>query len=462
MNKDIIERTNELIEEIAKLPKGYISIKKIGGNIYYYHQWNENGKKISKFINSDEIIDLDNLIKKRQQLEQELKALRRGYISSFTLMHLNEKVVDLFFDDNGYIRAIGIIYSLKHLPVGSVDNKGNIINSNLIEWWNDRSIPLSRSGIREVLEELNINSPQSLLLKCFGLSLSDQYWIKPKDKDIKWEEINFFNNNFSDDIGELLISGKINKKDIDLSSPDSTSVGNLKKRWKIVNGKRVLVKGGSNPFRQEPYNEVVASKILDALDISHVSYSLLYIDGYPYSECEDFIKENQDLVPAYLINKTLKKSNNDSSYTHILRCADKLNIPGFKEYIDKLIVFDFIIANEDRHFNNFGVIRDAKTLEFIGPAPIFDSGSSFGYNKIDSDIKSFKDIESKPFRSNVIEQLLLVTSFSWLDINKLNYIKENLYDWFIVFESKYLTKDRINAITSSTIERIDYLISRCK
>ena len=462
MNKDIIERTNELIEEIAKLPKGYISIKKIGGNIYYYHQWNENGKKISKFINSDEIIDLDNLIKKRQQLEQELKALRRGYISSFTLMHLNEKVVDLFFDDNGYIRAIGIIYSFEHLPVGSVDNKGNIINSNIIEWWNDRSIPLSRSGIREVLEELNINSPQSLLLKCFGLSLSDQYWIKPKDKDIKWEEINFFNNDFSDDIGELLISGKINKKDIDLSSPDSTSVGNLKKRWKIVNGKRVLVKGGSNPFRQEPYNEVVASKILEVLDISHVSYSLLYIDGYPYSECEDFIKENQDLVPAYLINKTLKKSNNDSSYTHILRCADKLNIPGFKEYIDKLIVFDFIIANEDRHFNNFGVIRDAKTLEFIGPAPIFDSGSSFGYNKIDSDIKPFKDIESKPFRSNVIEQLLLVTSFSWLDINKLNYIKENLYDWFIVFESKYLTKDRINAIVSSTIERIDYLISRCK
>ena len=460
MNKDIIERTNELIEEIAKLPKGYISVKNIGGNIYYYHQWNENGKKISKYISDDEVINLDNLIKKRQQLEQELKVLKKGHVSSFTLMHLNEKVVDLFFDDNGYIKAIGTVYAIKHLPIGSINEKGNINSSNLLEWWNDRSIPLSRSGIREAIEELGINSPQSLLLKCFGLSLSDQFWIKPKNDGIKWEDINFFHHDFSDDVGELLLSGKISNKDLDLSSPDSTSVGNLKKRWKIVDNNRVLIKGGSNPFRQEPYNEVVASRILDVLDIPHIPYSLLYIDEYPYSECEDFIKDNQDLVPAHLINKILKKNNSDSSYIHLLKCASKLNIPGFLEYIDKLIVFDFIIANEDRHFNNFGAIRDAKTLEFIGPSPIFDSGASFGYNKIESDIKPFKDIEAKPFKSNILEQLKLVSSFDWLDVNKLNYIKNNLYDWFIELESKYLNKNRIDAIVDSTIRRIDYLIEQ--
>ena len=76
MNKDIIERTNELIEEIAKLPKGYISTKRIYGNIYYYHQWNENGKKISKYIRYNQIIELYDSIEKRQQLEQELKTLK--------------------------------------------------------------------------------------------------------------------------------------------------------------------------------------------------------------------------------------------------------------------------------------------------------------------------------------------------------------------------------------------------
>ena len=462
MDKEIIDQIKELTEQIANLPKGYISTKNIRGNIYYYHQWNEGGKKISEYVSDDKIIELDNQIKKRQELEQELKALKNGYAFSFTLMHLNEKVVDLFFDEDGYIKTVGAVYSNKHLPVGSTNEKGGINYANLIEWWNDRSIPLSRSGIREVIEELRINTPQSLLLKCYGLSLSDQYWIKPKNKPISWDDVNFFNHDFSDDVGELLINGKIKNKDLDLSSPDNTSIGNLKKRWKIVNGKRVLLKGGSNPFRQEPYNEVVASKILDILDIPHISYSLIYIDDYPYSECEDFVLEGQDLVPAHLINKALKKSNNDSNYSHLIKCARTLNIPGFQEYIDKLLVFDFIIANEDRHFNNFGAIRDANTLDFISPAPIFDSGASFGFNKIDVEIKAFKDIETKPFKSNILEQLSLVTSFEWIDINKLNYIKDNLFDWFISQESKYLTKDRISAIVNAAIKRIDYLIEQKK
>ena len=459
MEKETITRINELTTEIEKLPKGYISTKNIRGNIYYYHQWNENGKKASKYLNQEELLELDALLKQRQQLEQELKALKLGYNVSYTLMHLNQKVVDLLFDDRGFIKAIGTIYALNHLPVGSLDNKGNLSFSNLTEWWNERSIPLSRSGIRDVLDELDISSSQALLLKCFGLSLSDQYWIKPKNQNIKWEDINFFHNDFSEDVGELLLGGELKNKDLDLSSPDNTSVGNLKKRWKIADGKRILIKGGSNPFRQEPYNEVVAYKIATALNIPSITYTLKEIDGYPYSECEDFIKEDEDLVPAYLINKTLKKSNNDASYTHLLKCAEKLGIKGFKDYLNQLIVFDYLIANEDRHFNNFGVIRNAKTLDFIGAAPIYDSGASFGFNKIDADIKAFKDIESKPFKNNIVEQLKLVTSFDWLNVKQLEYIKANIKSWFDDLESRYLNKERIKAISAATIERIDYLIN---
>ena len=35
---------------------------------------------------------------------------------------------------------------------------------------------------------------------------------------------------------------------------------------------------------------------------------------------------------------------------------------------------DFVLTNTDWHLNNFGVLRDSKTLKFIGIAPIFDSG----------------------------------------------------------------------------------------
>ena len=43
--------------------------------------------------------------------------------------------------------------------------------------------------------------------KAYCLSLSDQYWVKRVDEDILWEDINFFDNEFSEDIGKILFDG---------------------------------------------------------------------------------------------------------------------------------------------------------------------------------------------------------------------------------------------------------------
>jgi len=64
-----------------------------------------------------------------------------------------------------------------------------------------------------------------------------------------------------------------------------------------------------------------------------------------------------------------------------------------------MIVVDFIRANEDRHLSNFGILRDANTLKWLGSAPIFDSGSSFGYDKPAGQIRSGIKIECKQFKT---------------------------------------------------------------
>lgn len=74
----------------------------------------------------------------------------------------------------------------------------------LNHWWTGRSIPLSHSGIREALEIMDIPVPQKLVEKCMGLSLSDQYWICPFKKEVKWSDVNFFQNDFSEDVGNSL------------------------------------------------------------------------------------------------------------------------------------------------------------------------------------------------------------------------------------------------------------------
>ncbi len=281
-----------------------------------------------------------------------------------TLMHKRIAVAEMELDDaTGLIQKIGAVYVPEHLPVGIAVKNGAADRAALNEWWTDRSIPASRSGIREALETLEITSTKMLLVRCYGLSLSDQYWIRPEGFSLTWDAVNFFDNDFSDDIGDVLFGEKKKADALDFSSPDNTTDGNLKKRWKLIGGKRCLVKGGSNPFCQQPFNEVIAAGIMERLGISHVPYEIAWNKGASYSVCEDFVNENMDLVPAWRILKTQKKSNSVSVYQHFVNCCEKLGIQGAVPFIDRMIVLDYIIANEDRHFNNFGVLREAETLK---------------------------------------------------------------------------------------------------
>ncbi len=374
-------------------------------------------------------------------------------------MHKRIAVAEIELDDaTGFIQKIGTIYEPEHLPVGTAVKNGAADRAALNEWWTDRSIPASRSGVREALETLEIASTKILLVRCYGLSLSDQYWICPEGSGLTWDALSFFDNDFSDDIGDVLFGANRKADGLDFSSPDNTSDGNLKKRWKIIGGKRYLVKGGSNPFRQQPFNEVIAAGIMERLGIPHVPYQVAWNKGAPYSLCEDFVTRDTELIPAWRILKTQKKSNSVSVYQRFINCCEALGIQNTVSFLDRMIVLDYIIANEDRHFNNFGILRDAETLEWIGFAPIYDSGSSLGYDKMPSQICSEKEVICKPFKNHHMEQLKLVSDFSWIDFRRLEDVG-GFMESVLTSEGaeEYMDPKRIRAITGSVKGRIEYL-----
>lgn len=378
----------------------------------------------------------------------------------YTLMHKNIVVADLELDrETGYILKIEKVTHPQHLPVGVLMKKGVSDRAALNEWWIDRSIPASRSGVRKALEMMNLPNTKVLLTRCFGLSLSDQYWIKPQSWDISWESVNFFDHDFSEDIGDVLWGKTLDKSNFDYHSPDNTSDGCLKKRWKIIDGKRCLLKSGSAPFLQQPFNEVIASVVMDRLNVPHIPYMVVFDDeGEPYSICEDFVTKDTELVSAWRVMQTMKKDNSTSVYQHYLNCCEMLGVKDMVHAMDQMIVVDYIIANEDRHQNNFGLVRDANTLEWLSPAPIFDSGSSLGYDKLPGQILSGKNVECKPFKKTHEEQLKLVSSFDWIDFQALTGLDEDIRK---VFENaeEYIDETRINAIISSVENRIEQVQS---
>ena len=384
-----------------------------------------------------------------------------------TLMHKRIAVAELELDSaTGFIQKVNTVYAPAHLPVGVLPSNGIVDRTALNEWWTDRSIPASRSGVREALETLDVASTKLLLLRCYGLSLSDHYWICPQDSGLSWDEINFFDNPFSDDMGDVLFGKPKKDAGFDFSSPDNTSDGFLKKRWKIINGKRCLIKGGSNPFQQQPFNEVVATGIMERLGIPHVPYSLIWSDGYPYSVCEDFVTADTELVSAWRVMKTQKKSNSDTVYQHFVKCCRALGVEDIVPALDRMLVLDYIIANEDRHLNNFGLLRNPETLEWIGMAPIFDSGSSMGYDRNAARMSADHDVVCKPFKTRHEEQLKLVSAFDWIDFEALSDIG-NLIRGTMSGEHAidFVGADRVESIVQVIEKRIHFLhemsMTRC-
>ena len=378
----------------------------------------------------------------------------------YVLMHKEIPVAAIELDEVLCgIRKIEELYNPEHLPVGIHIRHGTVDRTELNEWWIDRSIPASRSGVRKALEALNLSNTRMLLTKCFGLSLSDQYWIRPLEReDLQWKDINFFDHSFSEDIGDVLLGKAVKKGAFNFHSPDNTSDGCLKKRWKIIDGKRCLIKAGSAPLMLQPFNEVIATLIMEKLNIPHIPYRLVWDDGVPYSVCEDFIDRDTELVSAWRVMQTVKRDNNTSIYRHYLNCCEALNIKDITHAIDQMIVLDYIIANEDRHLNNFGLIRNAETLEWIGVAPIFDSGSSLGYDLLPAQILSGKDIDCKPFKKKHEEQIRLVTNYDWIDFAALGSVDKDIENVF-ANAGMYADENRVKAIALSVKCRIANLQS---
>ena len=374
----------------------------------------------------------------------------------YQLMHKQTVILELDIDKLGMIAKVGTASAPEHLPIGVRIAKGAVDRASFNEWWADRCIPASRSGVREALQALGVAVPQQLLTRSYGLSLSDHYWLKPSDSTLTCEQVNFFDHPFSEDIGNILF-GKQPDAEIDYRSPDITTDGNLKKRWRIIEGKRCLMKGGSRPFYQQPFNEVIASAVMRRLGIAHIPYTVTWGEEHPYSVCENFVTTETELVPAWRIYQMKKKPNSSSVFQHYMDICAELGIRDIRRAMDEILVVDYLIANEDRHFNNFGLLRNPDTLEWLGAAPIFDSGSSLGYDSLPNRFLR-ADVPCKPFKKTHAAQIQLVSSFDWIDFEKLNGIDSEIQEILSGERTaEFIDETRRTAIASAVMKRIDML-----
>lgn len=167
---------------------------------------------------------------------------RTPELSRLTLMCRDHEVAEFTWNhDRQAVTGKTHVLDAAHAPLMATDPSGNITRDRLSSWFKNRGIPDFRPDAVERLRAVGFPSAASLMASGFGASLSDQYWIRPAGSASTWRDVNCFENDFSEELGELLlphdassVPSLIEKirgnADLLASSPDAALNGNLPKR----------------------------------------------------------------------------------------------------------------------------------------------------------------------------------------------------------------------------------------
>ena len=373
------------------------------------------------------------------------------------LMNKNTEVlVSEYLENLGVFSKIYEIKNIDYAPLIINKNKEDIIKV-LNDWFKGRGIPLWRDKLDLLLNRLNISTPSELLDKAFGLSLSDQYWLKPYNLDICYDDINFFDNDFDyTEFMEASLSknSKIITNDKSLRTPNNTTDGMLKKAWIIENGTRYLLKGGYKNELLQPFNEVLASEICTRLGFNHVEYSIDTYKDIVVSKCPCFINKDTELITCHQIRSDMKRHNDINDYEEYIKVLENHGIKDARIKLENMFILDFLTMNEDRHLNNFGIIRDVNTLKWIDVAPIFDNGQSLNIEYYDEEELHVSGegrlfYEVKPFE----EIITIVKNIKRIDLSKL----DGIVEWFDLLLHKY---QYLTNFSDSRINKLCILLNR--
>lgn len=402
---DLIHRQNEL-------PKGNIYKKVIKNNTYFYHQYRENGKNYSIKLNNDEVAPLKEQIEERKVIEKNIKALLKNGNREIELSTFAKEYTGYVMSGNIVVAEFnkGVLVPPTHKLCPLVIKRTN----SIYEFLKSRSIDSGRTNSRLLRKVLNINVKDDTLVSLcsYAASISDNYWFKPKHSKLKYEDISFNNDIFFDTALKGIIT--IYPKKLILT-PELTTNGSYEKGWRNIDGNWWLYKVGTI---NERYSEVFYSRLFEKLNLPTAHYE---IDGN-YIRTANFAK-GVNFEPMV----SLVGDNEDIEY--IYDALNKINHQIALDYL-RLITFDVVLNNVDRHNENCGILRDKETGEIISLAPNYDDNLSLisrNTTLIATEQEGFLSLFLKTIRkSKKIKEGLKEIEFPIITSNLLRSIHEEI------------------------------------
>lgn len=349
-----MKSVSELINKINSLPKGNVYKKVIKGKSYYYHQYFDCGNKVTIKVKNKDLDELVDKIKIRKELENKLKSLK----SSDKETKLSKNAINLtgsVMCENDCVATFvnGEMVYIDEARAPLIIKRTHSLESFL----QYRTVDLTRTNARILKKAMNIKENNHLIsLYTYALCIGDNYWFKPRNSKTKYKNIAFKNDNFSDialhgDSSYFPRKSKI--------TPELTTAGSYEKGWKYIDGEWWLYKKGKE---EEIISELFCSRFARLIGVNTVDYELV----------ENGIVRCKNFARQYNFEPMVAIAGNNDSYEVVFPLLYSLDKDIAKDYL-KLIFFDSVVNNVDRHNENYGLLRDKKSGVIISLAPNFDN-----------------------------------------------------------------------------------------
>lgn len=245
----------------------------------------------------------------------------------------------------------------------------SLSDAGVFEWLQRRALPHNRANARRIAAELGFRQGdlRGAYAITLGLSLNDSYWTPPAGYPGGFADVNLYENGFSEALFSVAFDGRGTAHPA--LTPEFTTNGTLRKAWRVdAGGARVLCKGGTEGWVPgEPASEVIVSSIAVAAGLDAVRYGMEERAGDELmSVCECFCSPSVSFSPFACATGV-------TDLTGTIAFAGTMGDDSVERLAD-MLVLDALVANTDRHFGNFGLLRDSARGGAIGFAPIFDNG----------------------------------------------------------------------------------------
>ncbi len=264
---------------------------------------------------------------------------------------------------------------------------GNLVYA-LRTWLQERAIQVNRSNKDKILKACGMSGAYdilTLITRYRALSLLDNYWIKGYDEDVRYADVNLYENSFSRAMYSVALYGAEGIT-IQGATPEINQRGTMAKAYKRTNGGIYLYKTG---IADKIRTELFASKVAQYCGMSSVEYHNVHTKHSNCVRCRLETSTQIGWIPA----KDITNSGRNP-----VELAKELSPQRYHE----MRIFDYIAGNTDRHNENWAFEVNNRN-RILGLSRMYDFDNCFC-----ADDTTTSHIDLKPLKKAALQSFPVI------------------------------------------------------